>query len=251
MQRIATVTDQFNERTGRLPNDLTNLIVQTGANAYEPVNVSNDDPVDGKEVLSSALDSVLPLRLHILSAAEAQELRRLGISNVRNLNPSDTVDAAFNGTPAANPHLERVEVAEGVAVMMVGAGFDMTAWDNALTIDRPLLNPELVYRIVLGVGKDSELVTTGQLQGSAISPQGSQTDNYLFNNYLVVLPRLSATVNDVGRPLPVANIEARSRAGEVRTVDVTLEQQGFQFNVVSPEGKNFPPAEAWTITTLQ
>ncbi len=245
--RLLQATSQFQERVGRLPAEMTSLVSQTGPDTFAAPNVSNNDPRDGKEALSADLVAALPLRLHILSELEALELQRLGITEVRNFNPSQALDPLFNGIPAMAPTLERRPVAAGTAVLMIGAGHGVAGWDNALTVGRNIAHPELAYRIVLGFGQDSELVTAGQLQGAAISPQGTNTDNYLFNNYLLVLPRLAATTE---RNLPVVRVEASNAAGQTETINLDEAQQVFDLNVFSPEGRTFPPSALWTVNTV-
>ena len=241
--RLLQATSQFQERTGRLPAEMTNLVVETGTDVYQKVNVSDNNPDNGREVLSAELNDVLPLRIHHLNAAEAEELIRLGITEVRNLNPSTALHPRYNGVAAVEPTLDRVDVAAGVPVLMIGGGIDAAGvWQNALVEDGRILHPSLAYRIVLGFGQDSELVTAGQLQGAAISPQGTNTDNYLFTNYLLVLPRLTATTADLEFvPTAVLNVAARNAAGQVENVSLTAPpQETFEIAVLSPEGRTFP-----------
>jgi prepilin-type N-terminal cleavage/methylation domain-containing protein len=244
ISRLLQATSQFQERTGRLPAEMTNLVVQTGPDVFQAPNVSNNTPQDGKEALSRDLADVLPLHIHILSEAEANELIRLGITEVRNFNPSAAVDPLFNGVPALAPTLERVPVAADTAVLMVGGGFDAGGWVHSLGVGNSILHPSMAYRIVLGFGQDSELVTEGQLQGAAISPQGTQTDNYVFNNYLLVLPRLQATID---RGPDVQEVTASNAAGQQEIFDLTERQRNFELSVLSPEGRTVPPASVWTI----
>jgi len=244
ISRLLQATSQFQERTGRLPAEMTNLVSETGPDEYQGLNVSNNNPADGKEALSAELAASLPLHIHLLSEAEAAELARLGITEVRNLNPSTAVDPLFNGVPAVEPTLARVPVEAGTPVLMIGGGFDAGGWADSFVADRNILHPTLAYRIVLGFGQDSELVTAGQLQGAAISPQGTQTDNYVFNNYLLVLPRLASTI---ARGPNVLEITASNAAGQQETFDLTEQQGNFELTVLSPEGRTVPPAAVWTI----
>lgn len=246
ISRLLQATSQFQERTGRLPAEMTNLVVETGTDEYQAPGVSDNNPGTGKEALSAELGAALPLRLHILSEAEAAELARLGITEVRNFNPSISLDPLFAGVPALAATLERVIVAAGTPVLMIGAGHDGAAW-SSLAADQNILHPSLIYRIVLGFGQDSELVTAGQLQGSAISPQGTQTDNYVFNNYLLVLPRLQATVD---RDIPVISVIASNLAGQRETIELDGATPSFDMTVLSPEGRTVPPASLWTIETV-
>jgi len=242
ISRLLQSTSQFQERTGRLPAEMTNLVTQTGPAEFQALNVSNNVPGDGREALSADLAAALGLHIHYLGEAEALELQRLGITEVRNLNPRVGVDG-FTGVDSTGSTLERVPVAAGTPVLMIGAGHDVRGWVNRLGTGQEILNPALAYRIVLGFGQDSELVTAGQLQGAAISPQGTNTDNYLFNNYLLVLPRLQATTE---RDLPVLEATA-SVGGRQETFTLDEAQPQFEITVLSPEGRSFPPSERWTI----
>jgi len=261
MQRLATTTAQFNERNNRLPNSMTNLVSQVGAAFVKPP-VSDNDPVTGMEVFAQELHERLPLHVHYLSAGEATELRRMGITRVRNLNPTEqmlpegrnfsTLPGAA-GTISTEAHLAEVDVDAGVAVLMVGAGFDEVEWQHGISAGTQLVNPELLYGIVLGFGRDNELVTTGQVQGAALSPRGgANNDNYLFNNYLLVLPRLQATVGaQFDRSIPFVAVETINEAGESRTVSVEAAQQSFNFNVLSPEGIIHPSQPLWTVNAVR
>jgi prepilin-type N-terminal cleavage/methylation domain-containing protein len=253
--RLLQATSQFQERTGRLPAEMTNIVAETGTGVFTVPVVSNENPQDGKEALSAALAGadagVLPLHVHILSVAEAAELRRLGITEVRNFNPGTTMDELFNADAAqsVSPPLQRVRVDEGTAVLMIGAGADeLNNWTpramGSMGMGTRIVHPSLAYRIVLGFGQDNELVTAGQLQGAAISPQGTTTDNYVFNNYLLVLPRLQSTI---ARGPEVDVVTATTGTGQVEEFNL-LERQGtHELTVLSPEGRTFPPAQVWTV----
>ncbi len=109
-----------------------------------------------------------------------------------------------------------------------------------------------MYNIVLGFGRDNELVTTGQVQGAALSPRGgANNNNYLYNNYLLLLPRLRATVDgQFERAIPVISADAQNEAGERRTVDLEAAQEQFKLNVISPEGVLHPSQPLWSISSV-
>lgn len=251
MQRIATTTSTFNEKTGRLPNDLTNLVIRTDEGEYNVPGASDGDATNGKEALNPAFgngaESRVPLRIHYLSGAEVTELRNLGITRVRNWNMSNDVDADYNGeglTPDGN-YLEEVEVEDGVAVLMIGAGAEAEGedWETSLATGQHLTNPDLAYRIVLGLGKDNELVTSGQLQNTAVSPSSGSSNQYAYNNYMLVLPRLQSTVDRSGVAATTLEVE-NDATGESTVVDVGAAQASHQFVVLSPEGNMYPTE--WT-----
>ncbi|MEW6066656.1 hypothetical protein P378_14240 [Desulforamulus profundi] len=69
--------------------------------------------------------------------------------------------------------MNKVAVADGVNVLMVGAGHSGTGWDSIkLAINGKFGNPDLAYRIVLGAGPDSDMVKEGQIRDKALCPNG-------------------------------------------------------------------------------
>lgn len=53
----------------------------------------------------------------------------------------------------------------------------------------------MVLRIVMGMTDRNQIVNQGLLDKAGVSPQSTQSDNYEFGNYYVVLPRLQATID--------------------------------------------------------
>jgi len=256
-QRLNQVLGAYTEQHGQLPNNLTNLVSHN--NLGVPADprgaaagwyVDNNDREDGKEVLSRDKMAMVHLRLHALNAAEAEELRGLGISRVFNLNANQgAVDGINTGAPlaaASSPYMQGVSVGAGVNVLMIGAGYDGTAWSHDLTANTAWGNPDLAYRIVLGVGPDSELVARKLIQSAALCPAGMQrADHFAYNNYSLVVPRLEATM---ARVLPVPSINATHDNGQTKALTFAGEEV-WQFTTVCPEGCQLMDDDtpAWTI----
>ncbi len=217
----------FYEKFNRYPNRLTNLVIADGTNAdplsnsYQIPPVDDQDVDTGPEVIKYEMASAFRHMIHRLSAAEAKELNDLGIFELVNLNEytglkKDTagtgyesadgrdqngdnrlgnwVDIAAIATPA--PLREVVKVQEGLGVAMSGCGA-ATAASNAFTFTQAERNwgmDETFGRIILTIGPDSELVSSGMISKAATAPSGLRySDLYTFDEYAVILPRLQAT----------------------------------------------------------
>nr|NJM04253.1 prepilin-type N-terminal cleavage/methylation domain-containing protein [Desulfobacula sp.] len=144
--RMTTMMSGFFEKTNRFPDKLTNLVEEVTATTYQIPAVSDDDPDNGAETLAAEFMSRNHFRIHYLTADEAAELKNMGIVSVFNLNAYDAYTDAnalkttYNNTPSSDatnpgpndvalaasitkaPKMEKVTVAEGVAVAMVGVG---------------------------------------------------------------------------------------------------------------------------------
>ncbi|MCL6447057.1 MAG: type II secretion system GspH family protein [Armatimonadetes bacterium] len=252
-QRLRQVLAAYVESKGQLPSRLTNLVTETAA-GYEKPSVDDNNKDTGKEALSRDMDNMVHLHLHALTAEEATELVDLGITEVYNLNLSTAVDPDYHGTESSQPYMRKVAVEAGVNVLMVGAGHDGSSWDfSDLEENDTFGNPDLVYRIVLGVGPDSDLVREGQIQSAALCPNGMKRgDHFLYNNYNVIVPRLQATVDRLATG-DVGGITVTHENGEVKEYDLTEAQEAWQFTTFCPEGcqlmGNDDP-QAWTITAV-
>ena len=215
--RMVTYMGAYFEKTNRFPDKLTNLVEETGANAYQIPAVSDDDPDNGPETLASEFMSRNHLRVHYLNDAEAAVLKNMGVVNLFNLNAYDAYDdtgaikATYDGTaatgpvdvdlvatPTQAPTMEEVTVpldttTTPFAVAMIGMGYDGAAWDVDTT-ERGWGEPGHLGRIILGMSAESGLITSGVIANAAHCPGGLQNaDNATYNDYNVVLPRLEAT----------------------------------------------------------
>ncbi len=277
---------------GQLPNRMQSPVFYTGPDG----GAGNEDnyriaslaeahhPEDGAEWLSHAFVERLKPYLHTLSAEEADELHVLGIYEV-------TVLARDADAPGASAQ-RRLPVTAGMRVVMVGAGADASgrwacdadadytfaSWGDRLagavqpdpvgqstaadggipdTYADGIGHPDLLYRIVLGVGPDCALVQGGDLAAAPRSPHAlSREDHYRLDTYLLALPRLRATVERVldagggSADLPKTLRVERDRDGAadrdefvVADEDFTAVHQAGGFVVVSPEGARLSAAD--------
>ena len=85
------------------PNHLTNLVVEDTASApyYSIPTVSDDDPDNGPETLAKEFNDRNHFKIHILTANEADDLKRLGIVEIFNLNSYDNSTILAAGQAAA------------------------------------------------------------------------------------------------------------------------------------------------------
>lgn len=196
----------------------------------------NNDKNDGKEFLSSELVERMHPKVHFLNADEAEELIGLGVKGVFNhakVVPANFADV--NGTAEEDKIEEmnvRANVAAGLPVFMIGVGADDTdtlQWaegntvtvsgsnvvetDTEIAINAGTLTPagamgdatlarfdeaQSIGRIVLGVSNQGELIQDGMLEESGTCPgQIQRADHHTWGNYLIVLPRLAATMDRI------------------------------------------------------
>lgn len=232
--RMVTYMGAYYEKMSRFPNNLTNIVEETAANAYQIPAVSDDDPDNGAETLASEFMSRNHFRVHYLSADEAAELRKMGIVNVFNLNDYsayneggtafkadydgtdlDINDIALQATVTKAAKMKKTPIKGGpavtdsMAVAMIGCGAstDTSAFSaaafNVHTDERGWGEPDFFGRIVFGMGPECSLVKDGVVSNAAHCPGGIQNaDNATYNDYNLILPRLEATA----KRMVVANL---------------------------------------------
>jgi prepilin-type N-terminal cleavage/methylation domain-containing protein len=208
------------QQYARLPDKPVTIVNSAGGGGYQLPLIDNNDPDDGPETIGYELNERLKLQLHILNKEEAREImRELGIRTMAVLNDyvgstnekydkggreeSDLIEElkpqTFADGDAGRPfHL--VNVDEGMGVLMIGGGSDDENGKIDLEVDTDdeLGQPDWIYRIIVGIGLDSTLITKGMVQNAALSPKGMQNKDYnTFNYYCMVLPRLQATINRI------------------------------------------------------
>ena len=199
----------YQQQKNRLPNKPITIVNSSSGDNFQLPLVDDGDADNGPETIGEDFYERCRLRLHVINEAEAQEIKKLGIRRVVVLNDytgstneeytkdgedSDLVPQTFaSGDEGRAMHI--VEVEEGVGVLMVGAGSDSkdAKVDAAVDEDDTMGNPEWIYRIVLGLGADSSLVSEGMVQNEGLSPSGMRNADYnTYNNYSMLLPRLGA-----------------------------------------------------------
>lgn len=266
----------MHQKTSKLPNNVINLVNQTAADAWAIPAVADADPENGAEALSEPLQNRNQLTAYTINADEAKELRGLGIASVRQLNrpilDADGevfTDATANTQVATNPlgtakENEQVKVAADLVVAMVGdIAADPKTWTNSENGAYPKGNPYFLGRMIFGLGENSSLVTGGYVQNAALCPGGLQdSDNFTYNNYCMIVPRLEATVNRVKPSKDLANAAlygadgaveltivaagddglADADAGKIEKIKFTA-QESWEFDATCPEGHKWPDNE--------
>lgn len=231
---------RYLEKNSRFPDRLTNLVISDGVNTdltlnnYQIPVVSDGDPHNGAEVLAFDLNERYHLHIHILTLAEAAELKNMGIVTLLNLNNyTGLVDAVANPTDYSNdiPHvaiideveaMAAVKVTEGLGVAMIGMGGDgatSPVWTASNIRETSWGKADLFGRIVLGLGMESSLVSEGMVYRSATSPDGIRNrNNQSYNDYLLVLPRLTSTVNSYDATVTAMDGDTNSEGVQLRAV---------------------------------
>ena len=284
--RMVTYMSSYFEKTNRYPNKLTNLVMQDSAAAagadYQIPVVSDQDPENGAEVFANELYSRNHFHIHYLNADEAAELKNMGIITVFNLNDySQIVDAVANpldylndvahaavGTQEAS--MDPVTIDDNVGVAMVGCGVTGGAFVATNVTERGWGEPANFARIVLGMGTECGLITSGVISNAAHCPGGIQNaDNVTYNDYILLLPRLEATADRTTPTMlsvtgdatalnavayddePTAGYDHVANADnyKVRTFDITEAQGTWQFATMCPEGHMYPAddEEFWAV----
>ena len=294
--RMVTYMSSYYEQTNRFPGNLTNLVITDQAagpldasTVYQIPAVSNQDPDDGPEVLSNELYSRNHFHIHYLNAAEAAELKNIGIVGLFNLNdysgmdwPNGTAKTAVelatldndvdlqpvtNERPSMEPVTPQDPTVVRVGVAMVGSGKTAAdAWVATNATERGWGEPDNFGRIILGMGPECGLITSGVISNAAHCPGGIQNaDNVTYNDYILLLPRLEATADrmtDTGDPITAAGLipgadelgciayddepaatydyVANADNYRARSFDITASQEGWQFATMCPEGHMYP-----------
>lgn len=220
LRELETAVNAFAMQHQKLPNGLVNLVHETGSasGSYRVLSV-HDLLGETADLSARFADRLLPA-LHVLNAAEARELKRLGVSRVRNYRHT------FDGGKEA--YNMETEVEAGIAVLMVGGGADSTgsaiAWKNSRVgsisddgAGNVVYRPDVIMalddaagyacmdgapfigRIILGLDDDSELVTGGYLKTAGTSPREAREGEVAYLHYALLLPRLDATVTRMPR----------------------------------------------------
>jgi prepilin-type N-terminal cleavage/methylation domain-containing protein len=278
---IRYFTKTFLDQKGHLPNNMINLVNLTDG-GYALPNVEDRDVDNGAETLAREFYVRNHPQLHTLTADEAEELiSELGIATVRNLNDFDGSGHLTNDVPGTavtaqaaqaaasgddGRPLHPVTINTGIGVAMIGdIGTAPTAatWASGSGTDYPMGNPNWYGRIILGVGKDCELVTSGMIQAAALCPGGVQNaDNVTYNHYCIILPRLATTAGDIetllggtpadanGYVLTFAD-SADTTSGEEMEVQIAA-QESWEFDFTCPEGHKWPDNDhdEWDLMTI-
>lgn len=259
---------QYQQIKNRLPNKLITIVNSKVGSQYQMPLVDDGDASNGPETIGYDFSDRCKLQLHILNKEEADAIKKLGVLKVLVLNDykgsTNSVyvkdkDSDSSSTSQLKPQafasgdegrpLNQVEVEEGLGVLMVGAGAASSGGSiqSAVEEDDELGNPDWMYRIVLGVGRDSSLVTEGIVQNEGLSPKGMQNADYnTFNNYCLILPRLTSSINRIGGGEPKeikvfdATYDKDDSKAQQRVIELDTVQELWETAVSSPLGTTWP-----------
>jgi len=240
-ERLRKVLNVHVNETGRLVNGLASLVVANN-NFIKAAVPSKDDGnrANGPEFLSATFVERMIPQVHFINAAEAKELVNMGVNSVRILAKTNTDDVNSSIKPDDAVVVENMvtrPVRPGLPVLMAGFGAnaadDNATWaegyeitvtgseveqkTNKIKIAGDNLSKnamqggtfvrmdegKLVGRILMGVTEANGLVQSGLLDAAGLSPNASRKkDFYTFGNYIMVLPRLNATVDRMKKHYP-------------------------------------------------
>lgn len=271
-QRMIAALAAYNERTGNLPSGMVNLVDENhvgvpAVGVPVPVHRPTDTgellrPDQGRATFFEDFFVRNLFQTHVLNAAEAEELRRMGVGSVHNLNaynyegtarvvgtgPGEQVASA-----ARQSAMRNVPVASDLGVLMVGMGaIDANAiltGPGAVTTAGLLErvagtphthwgSPEWLGRIIMGVGPESALIKKGMITAAGLCPGGIGNERVFWNNYNVLLPRLEATTARYDAAMQTY-LFAKAEGGAIREFNLREHQQSFMFLTQCPEGHRF------------
>ena len=203
--------------------------------------IYNGDDESKRNFFSKSFAEDNHLYVHKLSQKEVDELKKLGITTLIDYNDGSTKS-----------------VVSGTNVLMIGSGSSNTtdaAGNLPAATEEKFTNPDLIYRIVLGVGEGNSLIEENMMQSAGTCPTGIQHKHIDYNNYSIVLPRLKSTVarlavND--RVSMNANGYNSSTTQDATTLTVSgrkfeIEKQqidSWKLDILCPEGHKWPSSDA-------
>ncbi|MCK5305979.1 MAG: type II secretion system protein [Candidatus Omnitrophica bacterium] len=235
---------------------------------------------DGNEVFTAAILERLRLAKHVLNQNEIDEIvNDLGIREVVVLNNPDDIQAVAKNDiyGAALPATGTTEDSQFKLVTlgsiatatlpMIGGGdavgggagwANNTDWD---AVGENIADPEWAYRLILGIGPDSELMhRIIAAEGTCPSFERVAADDTMWGWYVVVLPRLQATVDSL-TAVPgtvLENVTCWADSADVtsqrKTFDLTSVDEEYKrasFDIFCPEGHRYPEVvEFWGIESI-
>ena len=254
--RLIKYITAFQQDYGSYPAGLINLVsTDRVSGQFLKPEVSDQDPDNGMEVLSYSADQRCRFRVHYLDAAEAAELRDMGIVHVYNLNSK-------YDSSVANPSPVMEKVGAGTAVLMIGGGdtnnngvIEASETDT----DEPGWGEnDLNFCMIFGLGPESDLIKKGYIANGSTCPHWfSDPRNFDYAWYSLVLPRLSATSArlEADQPLGADGLftsyaletDASMASAELarvktRSVNLYQAQDPAFFTVINSIGEKFHPS---------
>jgi hypothetical protein len=277
----------MNKYSAKVGNNFTNIIAYYTGGGHGssltqwlfPSVAEENQPQDGAEELAFSFMNRLKVYRHLLNDEEVAELHDMGLTHIFTLKSEED---PWGGGFSPSAKLERQEVRSGMRVLMIGAGRWASggwwnceadenwtvggAWgsrvesyvepDRSGSTDIPpyedgIAYPNLMYRMLVAVGEDCDLVKDGVVINEGRSPDAmAQEEHYTFANYVVVLPRLRSTVEDLCSSDAQNRSSCPKRIVAVRDVDGDVEEKEWlvadpllhsaqdpeDYMVLSPEG---------------
>lgn len=245
-ERLRKVINTYVQQNNALPNGLMNMVVidDTATLTAATPSVSDGDKANGAEILSDEFAERFKPEVHYIDQDEADELVGMGIKGFKYIGMVGT-----GGNPLTDDIVEEGvsgSMTAGVPVMMAGVGIDAAntaltwAEGNTITITGSAVTEDsavavsitggtagnanvdgtfarmdegkAVGRILMGVANSGELVQSGMLDESGTCPgQLQNKDQFSWGNYVVVVPRLSATMERLTDTTTFANGLANGR----------------------------------------
>jgi prepilin-type N-terminal cleavage/methylation domain-containing protein len=250
-------TQLYYNKNAQLPNGLTNLVDVT--NTAPTLGVAGlptyqDDTVAGAEALATEFTDRNWPGQYFPNQDEMEELAELGITTVYDL------------VGTGGGEMLRKTLANGDAVMAMGvqSADNATAPTFTFTGSDEVGNPHFVGRFMMAVNDRSDLVKSGMIQASALCPGAVLgQDSFSFAHYVLVLPRLEATVaRFIDGVAALADTTPQdgvvddeivfTAAGGTGTFIFDFESMaGWNFDMSCPEGHKWPDfdEDAWVHTS--
>ena len=262
----------FQQTNGSLPNNLTNLVIQDGTGAGSYIRPAVQEGED-EGALSEEFNDRNHFVLHYLNDAEVAELADLGIDKLFTLNDytGHTVVTSKHGFMKS----DGVDVTIPVLMTGIGAASAATVFTMNETKEAEWGEPRWFGRIVLGMGSECDLITSGIISNAAHCPGGTQNEFATYNDYNIVVPRLQATADRINvaattgftsgasasktvltavaydgsiTTTPAYDLTNNSEGYKERTFDLTEGQEGWQYETQCPEGHMYPEEnDFWAI----
>lgn len=279
-ERLIKAIAAYHDTHGNtLPGGLVNLVLEEDNDpetaVVPPTTGDLTYPDEGQATFFESFADRNQFIAHTLSASEAEELRGLGLGTVYQLNQTLEADDLADYTipdPQSTP-LRKQAIQEGMQVLMIGMGAtDATDDSNApwagpavgLSDDAIMPdaeggsdyggwgNPEWIGRIMLGVGEDSALIKEQMITAAGLCPGGINNEQVYWNNYNLVVPRLSSTIDrlDSEEQERLNHVRAKALGGQYRAFELAEAGESFEFLTQCPEGHRYPTPDdlsAWAI----
>jgi prepilin-type N-terminal cleavage/methylation domain-containing protein len=278
------VLETFVYDSGNLPDYLLTLAACT--NASDPDTYTRGEWYDGSDPdqesgvdVSKGLYLKNAMVLHTLNESEADALRSMGIKKIAPIREGNGTDAVYPG--------DYVDVANGAQVMMIGAAATSNSTEieakcvtgtntvapggpyGLTAVGKHLANPELAYRMVLGLGPDNELVTSGALDqagvGMGVAKEQGDNPKFHYGYHTIVLPRLQESLNRLATGAPTKiEVAGYDKAGSgqkkikgARVITLNEAQKASDYDILGNCGStwrehNQMTGEAqWKITAIE